>query len=90
MASKGKRTNEKGVGDILLLVKIDNGYYAAGPAWKLPGKLNDKLDAFKTRAGVPITLSDKALVIRLDKSKVTPEEWIAQNMHPPKRLPGPR
>ena len=90
MASKGKRTNEKGVGDILLLVKTDDGYYAAGPAWKLPGKLNDKLDAFKTRAGVPITLSDKALVIRFDKSRVTPEKWIGDNLGPPKKRPGAR
>jgi len=90
MASKGKRVNEKGVGDILLLVKTDDGYYAAGPAWKLSDKLNRRLDAFQTSARVPITLWGRALVIRLDKSKVTPETWIGDNLGPPKQRPGAR
>jgi hypothetical protein len=82
MASKRKNKINKSTANILILVKTDDGYYAAGPAWKLPGKLNKKLDAFKTRAKVPIVLSERALIITLDKATVTPEEWVAQNLIP--------
>lgn len=92
MAPKGnKKSRGKSGGDnVLLLVKSRGGYYAAGSAWKLPAGFSADLDSFKPKAGVPVTLSTRAFVMRVDEAMTTPMEWIAQNLIPKPRGPGPR
>ena len=75
--------------NVLILAKADDGYfYAAGPAWKLPKALSEKLDAYKLKANDPAILSTEAFIILLDEVEVTPPEWIAKNF-PPKKWPPP-
>ena len=88
--SKANKTNKikMNAANILLIVQSGSDYYAAGPAWKLPTELNDDLNNYEQRGDMPILVATRAFVILLDKAKIRPEEWIAENLTPPKLRPG--